>query len=764
MEKSVVLEVIFYDSASDIGELKNSENIATIICPSPSIADGLRRYVGDSFEILTISKWVSDLLKLKKLERINKAQLMLQLASVWKHYFPAGSSFQFFHAFELFTELRSFTLDLNLLSEFLNESEEIIKKSIFIFWSYLENEKIIDEHLSYALSADANLEKPIWLIGFKNLSGIQLDMLKNLAERQSVTVFIPRLVYQSSISSDWTKWLVPEIQIESNSLKNEVKNAIFPKNKLNFSLSALRKKIPKMDIIIAGKEISLNQLSEVSHSEDFFRSREDFLKSGRQEIFQFLFQKIEKNKLAIEDFNQAVADLKAQSLIEENFANYKILDLLEECLEEYKEFQVEVDEFSLKIFQHVVELNSPRVYAVTLALDEKNKILSIDELSFFKAKQPTVLIASSHYGNIRSSEKKLNETLLKAIRTISPIKRAGLEFSFVKNDILNFLSDEQSFLLIEEGLDVTDLSWREVLSCLDLKQFHFETSFHLKKPKDFLRPHILFKGETVEKFSASRLQGYMDCPRKYYFSYVDKIDHRPEQRLSLGADEMGTIEHAVIKKYFESLGENIIQPVNESSIEKICLDEINKYLGASQITLSNKTRLQYFYEIFSYSKNAIDFLSEYLAKCLAVNIRFEVPLEKNPLNLVGFVDCIVYLPNEEISIFDFKRSSASIGSKVETMSFNKIQIWVYLVAFGKFANKKISDWGYVNLAEIEESLLFNENQKAVLTQEFLEKSQSTIEKNIVEINNERIFPANPRNLKICQFCEVSLFCPKGDCP
>jgi CRISPR/Cas system-associated exonuclease Cas4 (RecB family) len=101
--------------------------------------------------------------------------------------------------------------------------------------------------------------------------------------------------------------------------------------------------------------------------------------------------------------------------------------------------------------------------------------------------------------------------------------------------------------------------------------------------------------------------------------------------------------------------------------------------------------------------------------------------------------------------------------KIETMSFNKIQIWVYLVVLGKFLNIQISDWGYLNLAEINESLLFNENQKVTLTEEIFEKSSNIIENKILELKNERIFPARPRVSKVCQFCEVSLFCPKGEC-
>lgn len=758
-----MLEVIFYDSASDFGELKHSENAATIICPSPTIADGLRRYVGDDFEILTISKWVADLLKSKKLERINKAHLMLRLASVWRHYFPDGSSFQFFHSFELFTELRSFTLDLSLLAEFLKETDETIAKSIFIFWTYLDNEQIIDEHLGYSKCSDMNLDKPIWLIGFKNLSGIQLDMLKNLAERQSVTVFIPRSVYAGSISSDWTRWLIPHVDIEINSITKKINLGVFPKNKLNVSLTLLRKKLPSADLVLAGSEIKINQLGEIAIAGDFFKTQEDFLKICREDVFKKLFESIGKSQVDLVEFYSSLDSEKEKALTAENYLTFKALTLVEECLEMYREFQTHIDEFSLKIFQHVVELNSPRVYAISNYQNDGNKIFKLDELGFLKLQAPAILIASSGCGGLRSSEKKLNESFLNAIKSISPVKRAGLEFLFVKNDITNFLADSENILLIEEGLDLTDLSWREVLSNVEINQIQIEPSFQLKKPKDYLLNKINAPKEQVKKLSASRLQSYMDCPRKYYFSYVDKIDHRPEQRLSLGQDEMGTIEHDIIKKYFESLNAQISQPVDENKIKSICENEIDSYLSHSQIDLSFKTRQVHYFEILNSAKNAIAFLNDFIFEEKAYDIKFEVPLGENRLNLVGFIDCIVYLPDDYIAVFDFKRSSAAIGSKADTMNFNKVQIWVYLVVLAEFLQKKILAWGYINIAEPDESLVFYEKVKNILTPELLSESTNFISAKILELKSEEAFSPIPRNSKICQFCEVSLFCPKEVC-
>jgi ATP-dependent helicase/DNAse subunit B len=343
------------------------------------------------------------------------------------------------------------------------------------------------------------------------------------------------------------------------------------------------------------------------------------------------------------------------------------------------------------------------------------------------------------------------------------VKRAGLEFLFVKNDITNFLADSENILLIEEGLDLTDLSWREVLTNLEINQIPIEPRFQLKKPKDYLLNKINAPKEQLKKLSASRLQSYMDCPRKYYFSYVDKIDHRPEQRLSLGQDEMGTIEHDIIKKYFESLDAQISQPIDENKIKNICENEIDSYLSHSQIDLSFKTRQVHYFEILNSAKNAIAFLNNFIFEEKAYDIKFEVPLGENRLNLVGFIDCIVYLPGDYIAVFDFKRSSAAIGSKADTMNFNKVQIWVYLVVLAEFLQKKILAWGYINIAEPDESLVFYEKVKNILTPELLSESTNFISAKILEVKSEETFSPMPRNSKICQFCEVSLFCPKEVC-
>ncbi|MGZ3809803.1 MAG: hypothetical protein ACXVCE_17095, partial [Bacteriovorax sp.] len=209
-----MLDVIFYQSTEDLTMAETSSANPLVICPSPLVADGLRRLMPANLEIMTISKWVSDYLKTKNQKRSNKAELMLRLSSVWRHYFPEEEAHLFFKAFEMFTDLRSFSLNLELLSEFLKEIDPVTTKSILLFWTFLENEKIIDEHKSYQVLSEIEIDRPLWVIGFKHLSGIQIDMFKVIGEQTDVSVFFPKDVYAETLSTDWIRWLVPEEKLE----------------------------------------------------------------------------------------------------------------------------------------------------------------------------------------------------------------------------------------------------------------------------------------------------------------------------------------------------------------------------------------------------------------------------------------------------------------------------------------------------------------------------------------------------------------------
>ena len=58
--------------------------------------------------------------------------------------------------------------------------------------------------------------------------------------------------------------------------------------------------------------------------------------------------------------------------------------------------------------------------------------------------------------------------------------------------------------------------------------------------------------EKLRSYSATRIQSYIDCPRKYYYQYIKKINLNIKSSCLLTPDIKGIIEHSVIKKSIES--------------------------------------------------------------------------------------------------------------------------------------------------------------------------------------------------------------------
>lgn len=754
-----MLDVVFYHTTQDLAHAEFDSHKPLIICPSPLVADGLRRLMPPGLEIITISKWVSDFLKLKNKKKANKAELMLRLSSVWRHYFPESDIQIFLRSFELFTDLRSFSLNLDLLSEFLKETDPQITKSVLIFWAFVNSEDIVDEHRSYQIMGEIEIVRPVWMIGFKHLSGIQIDMLKELGERTSVNVFFPKDVYLETLSTDWIRWIVPEFKIDAETEKKKTRIIYYPKNKLNLVLDDIKQRQKNFDIMPACQQLDFNSRQEVISSGQFFKSPEDLFSAKRDVIFEALLEIVKKTVVHLEEFKGKIAERKKTTLQNQDYISYKIHSLIEEALVFYGEFQSFVDSFSLKILKLIIELNSPRVSLAALSSSTATRFFELNELPYRMSPDPLMIVASSNYGSLKAGEGNYSEKMIEALRSIAPIKRGGLDFSMLKNDLRIALANPGSTLMMEEGLELTDLSWREVLKDFEIEVLNPGTEFKLKAKKDYLSEQMKPGPFPVASFSASRVQTFMDCPRKYYFSYVEKLDHRPEERLELGSDELGTLEHVIIQKYFQQT--DLLTGYSSDVHKQIVRAELDAFVSKNKMKLNEKTRQATFFEIFNYSQAGIEFLITYCQENNASNIRFEVELEKNEWNLSGSIDCLVELSGDRIGLFDFKRSYAAIGSKNDTLRLEKIQIWVYLLYLIKHKKLSVQTWGYLNLSDTDKSLVLNEAKEQILTADSINLFESFLLEKENHVKSEISFLAVPRNVDVCKFCEVKLFCSKG---
>jgi len=715
------------------------------ICPGPLVADSVRSLLGSTTETITIAKWVNDSLKLQNQEKIKKSELLLRLSSVWRHYFPVSQEQIFFRAFEIFTDLRSFTLDKDLLIDVLVELDADLKKSILLFWVYLETENLVDEQLAYKLVGANKEERPLCFIGFKHMNSIQIDMLKSQAEHREVVVAFPSDVYQETLMTDWIRWILPEQKLsfdKSSSVQESVKIYLYTKNKLNYFLEEFRKNQKKFDIVLPSQSVELKHIQEVLGKDAFFKKDVDLFQNSRGQVFAKLF----KEEKQIPQIKLKALELKKQYIQLEDFKSLKICMLIDECLEVFSDLSDVIDQFFMSVMKEVVLLNSPRNFLVSITENENSHIIGLEDLRFKKNVNNVAVIASSAHGKLIAAEKPYNEKILNFLLTLGPLKRSKLDFLFNKDTLFNILRKKDSVLFLEEGLIENDLSWREVLKCFSYEYLNLEINFHLKKKRDVIKENIIFKKLETAPLSASRLQTYQDCPRKFYFNYIEKISQRPNERLTLDPDEKGIIEHKIIEEFFK-----LKTLYSFRNHENIARNVLENFIAKNNIKTSEQTKNEIFYEVLEHTKNGIFYLLDYQSKIPNSFFLFEVPINDATTGLKGAIDCLL-ISNNSAHIFDFKRSVTSIGSKKEIENFDKLQLWIYRWAL---KSKYEIQWcGYINLSD--GSSLGIERANIIEPDPFDSHLFSLIER----YRSETKFDPLPRAENICKYCDLNLICPK----
>ena len=125
------------------------------VAPSPSKTDALREQLQETLRTqvssITMAKFLSELLALcpdkslgEKVKR--KADLVLIFGALRTKYSPDLSFEEFTMAYNIFSEIRSFSLNLVAMESVLAEYDEKIKKAVLLFWQLLDSLQYFDEH------------------------------------------------------------------------------------------------------------------------------------------------------------------------------------------------------------------------------------------------------------------------------------------------------------------------------------------------------------------------------------------------------------------------------------------------------------------------------------------------------------------------------------------------------------------------------------------------------------------------------------------
>lgn len=247
-------------------------------------------------------------------------------------------------------------------------------------------------------------------------------------------------------------------------------------------------------------------------------------------------------------------------------------------------------------------------------------------------------------------------------------------------------------------------------------------------------------------YSHSRLQTFEDCPQKYKFKYIDKIEKPEEESIEAF---VGSRVHDVLEKLYKDL----------QRCKLDSLDDLLAYYGevwkkewepAIKIVNKNLTAENY----FDYGAKCLrNYYERYKtfdqSQTLETEARIVFPLDdRGDYKIQGYIDRVARQPDGTWEIHDYKTGS-HLPAQAELDSDRQLALYqIGLRTRWPEATRVELVWHYVGFDTTLRSRRTAEDLKAVAAE--------TIGV-IKQIEQEKEFA--PRQSKLCDWCEYRAACP-----
>jgi ATP-dependent exoDNAse (exonuclease V) beta subunit len=199
-----------------------------------------------------------------------------------------------------------------------------------------------------------------------------------------------------------------------------------------------------------------------------------------------------------------------------------------------------------------------------------------------------------------------------------------------------------------------------------------------------VRPEPIAKTEKMlayfrrtAKFSAHSLDTYLDCPLKFYYQNVLRLSEKEEATDALDAHDVGTLVHAILKKYFEPYCGCVLR---KEHLERKRLDEVidshfREEFGAELTGMALLLRRQVELHLWEFLENYQQPLLEQQNITIEA-VEQSIEVEKNGFSFTGRIDRIEKR-NGKTYILDYKTGSneRSVALRLDKLERNDSSTW-----------------------------------------------------------------------------------------
>jgi len=239
-------------------------------------------------------------------------------------------------------------------------------------------------------------------------------------------------------------------------------------------------------------------------------------------------------------------------------------------------------------------------------------------------------------------------------------------------------------------------------------------------------------------WSASRLKTYLECKRKYYYRYIQKIEAKKEEELNEGAFLHLLLEHLYREQeHYESIEEM------QKNID-ILLDKLLPFDDAKIA-----------YKKLLWKEKLKGFVSSQIAHFKddwkVIEREVEVQGDIGGLRFKGRIDRIDQNATNTL-ILDYKSGSTTEANKTKNLEkLTDLQMSIYhQMLSGKYQNINLAFVKILEGGTIEEITA-------------LEAKNELLAEHIIELKQTQCFTAvKCEDLQKCKYCEFTLMCERGE--
>jgi len=242
---------------------------------------------------------------------------------------------------------------------------------------------------------------------------------------------------------------------------------------------------------------------------------------------------------------------------------------------------------------------------------------------------------------------------------------------------------------------------------------------------------------TLYTWSASRLKTYLECKRKFYYRYIERIKQKPESELNEGA-----LLHKLLELLFENHDSFSSREEMQQSIDRLL----------SSLLPNNNAKSDYQRQLLSkklepFVESQIEYFK---AGWRVVSKEQQFSATISGVKFRGIIDRIDQNTTHTL-ILDYKSGSTKEANRtqnLEKLTEFQMSIYDYLTK-GKFQNVSLAFLKILDGGAIEEISALEEKNELLL-------------QHIAELKDTKSFvAAKCEELSKCKYCEFALMCGRG---